>query len=195
LTRVALFGGSFDPPHNAHLALARHALTLADEVRWIPAGQPWQKSRAMTPATHREAMVRAAIADETRFELDRRELLRPGASYTLDTVRELQQEQPGRDWLLLIGADQYANLHTWRDWPELLARVTLAVARRPGVTVAPDAAVAAHPHTMLPLPMMDISATDIRQRLKRGEPVDALVPPGVARYIDHHHLYREGNAH
>jgi nicotinate-nucleotide adenylyltransferase len=189
VSTVALFGGSFDPPHIAHLALARHALALADEVRWIPAGQPWQKSRAMTAAAHREAMVAAAIDGEPRFLLDRRELLRAGPSYTLDTVRELQAEQPGRRWLLLIGADQYANLHTWRDWPDLLARVTLAVARRPGVTATPDAAVAAHPHTVVPLPMMDISATDIRQRLRRGERVDALVPAAVAQYIAQHGLY------
>lgn len=195
MKRIGLFGGSFDPPHVAHVALARSALALVDEVRWIPAGQPWQKSRAMTPAVHREAMVRLAIEGEPRFTLERFELAHAGPSVTLDTVTALQAREPGSDWLLLIGADQYANLHTWRGWAELLQRVTLAVAQRPGVRAAPDASVAAHPHRAIPLAMLDISATDIRQRVSRGEPIAALVPPGVARYIDLHHLYREGNAH
>jgi nicotinate-nucleotide adenylyltransferase len=193
--RIGLFGGSFDPPHNAHVALARAALGLVDEVRWVPAGQPWQKPGAMTPAAHREAMVRAAIEGEPRFVLERFELEHDGPSVTLHTVQALQAREPGREWVLLIGGDQYANLHTWRGWPELLGRVTLAVAPRPGAPARPDAAIAALPHRVIPLPATDLSATDIRQRAARGERVDALVPPGVARYIDLHHLYREGNAH
>ncbi|GAB4041950.1 MAG: nicotinate-nucleotide adenylyltransferase [Rubrivivax sp.] len=190
LKTVALFGGSFDPPHLAHLALARAALALADEVRWIPAGQPWQKARAMTPAADREAMVRLVIDGEPRFVLDRIELERKGPSYTLDTVQALARREPGTQWLLLIGADQYANLHTWRGWRELLARVTLAVAPRPGVAAEPDAAVAAHPHRTVPLPPMDLSATDIRARAAAGQPLTDLVPPEVARYIETRHLYR-----
>ncbi len=197
LKRIAIFGGSFDPPHTAHVELARTALqALAlDEVRWIPAGQPWQKSRAMTPAPHREAMVRLAIAGEPGFVLDRIELERSGPSITLDTVMAFQAAEPGVDWVLLIGGDQYANLHTWRHWPELLSRVTLAVAQRPGVTQAPDAAVQARPHRVVPLPMLDISSTQIRQQVARGGALDALVPPAVARYIEHNRLYQEGNAH
>lgn len=195
MKHIGLFGGSFDPPHVAHVALARSALALVDEVRWIPAGQPWQKTRAMTAAPHREAMVRLAIEGEPRFALDRIELEREGPSVTLDTVKQLQAREPEADWLLLIGADQYANLHTWRGWADLLQRVTLAVAQRPGVLAQPDPAIAAHPHRAIPLAMLDISATDIRQRVSRGDAIAELVPPGVARYIDRHHLYREGNAH
>ena len=111
--RFGLFGGSFDPVHNAHVALAEVALQALnlDEVRWVPAGQPWQKMRAMTPAMHREAMVRLAIADEPRFVLDRIEIERDGPSFTLDTVREMQAAEPGAECFLLLGQDQYAGLH------------------------------------------------------------------------------------
>ena len=98
--RIGLFGGSFDPVHVAHLALARQALDelRLDELRWIPVGHAWQKARAMTPAAHREAMLKLAIAGEPRFVLDRREIERPGPSYTVDTVRELQAAEPNAEW-------------------------------------------------------------------------------------------------
>jgi len=190
--RIGLFGGTFDPPHNAHLALARAALVECklDEVRWIPAGQPWQKARAITPAPQREAMVRAAIEGEPRFALDRSELDRPGPSYMLDTVRVLQAARPSAQWFLIIGADQYATLHTWHGWQELLTRVTLAVANRPGPMPAADAQVLRAPHCVVPLPMLDVSATEIRARVAKGLPIDAMVPPAVARYIDQYHLYK-----
>jgi nicotinate-nucleotide adenylyltransferase len=173
---------------------ARDALKL-DELRWVPAGRPWQKARTMTPVAHRAAMVRLAMADEPGFVLDRSELERDGPSYTLDTVRAMQAREPGAAWFLVIGADQYAGLHSWHDWRELLARVVLAVANRPGPMppVHPD--VLREPHRAVPLPMLDISSTDVRRRVSRGEPIGDLVPPDVARYIELHHLYQEGNAH
>ena len=195
--RIGLFGGTFDPPQLAHAALARtarDALAL-DEVRWVPTGQPWQKTHPISDAHHREAMVRLAIAGERGFVLERRELVRAGPSYTLHTVHELQQREPDASWFLLIGADQYNNLHTWRGWGELLQRVTLVVAERPDITMRPDAAVAARPHVALPLPAIDISATDIRARVARGESIAGLVRDTVARYIDQHHLYRSAAGH
>lgn len=196
--RFGLFGGTFDPVHNAHVALARSALQALDldEVRWVPTGQAWQKTRAITAALHREAMVRLAIADEPRFVLDRIELERDGPSYTLDTVRALQAAHPGVSWFLLIGADQYANLHSWHGWQELLTRVVLAVAARPGVAGLPQAEVLAHQevlaraHRVLPLPPMDLSATELRSRITLGQPITHLVPPAVASYIDQQALYR-----
>jgi nicotinate-nucleotide adenylyltransferase len=190
--RRGLFGGTFDPPHNAHVALATAALAALqlDQVRWVPTGNPWQKSRAITPAAHREAMVRAAIAHEPRFVLDRTEIEREGASYTIDTVRALQAAHPGVQWVLLIGQDQYAGLHTWRDWPALLAQVELAVAQRPGQPWRPNAEVQRVPHRAVPLPPMPVAATDIRARVAAGQGIAALVPPGVARYIESHGLYR-----
>jgi nicotinate-nucleotide adenylyltransferase len=190
--RIGLFGGTFDPVHVAHLALAREALAALqlDEVRWVPAGQPWQKARALTPAAHREAMVRLAIEGEPRFVLDRIELERTGPSYTLDTVRELQAREPSAEWFLLIGADQYAGLHTWRGWEDLLDRVVLAVGARPGPLPPVAAAVVQRPHRSVPLTMMDVSSTEIRRRVAAGEDFSELVPPAVARYIDREGLYR-----
>lgn len=193
--RAALFGGTFDPVHNAHLALARTALeALAlDEVRWVPAGQPWQKQRAITPAFHRESMLQLALAGEAQPErhvLDRIELVREGPSYTIDTVRELAAAHPGTAFTLVIGQDQYAGLHTWREWRALLDVVQLAVAVRPGAPLVADAEVAARPVERLPLPPMAVSASDIRARVAAGQDISALVPPEVARYIEINGLYR-----
>jgi nicotinate-nucleotide adenylyltransferase len=157
-------------------------------VRWIPAGQPWQKARTITPAVHREAMVRLAISVEPRFVLDRIEVERNGPSYTLDTVKALASLG---ELFLVIGADQYAGLHTWRGWQALLGLVTLAVANRPGPMPVVSVEVLRFPHRVVPLPMLDISATEIRSRVARGLPIDAMVPPAVARYIDSHHLYKD----
>ena len=194
MRRIGLFGGSFDPVHDAHLALARHArdeLQL-DELRWVPAGQAWQKARAMTPAAQRLAMLELAIAGEPRFAIERCELQRQGPSYTLDTVRELQDREPGASWFLVIGQDQYHNLHTWHGFEQLLQRVTLAVAQRPdgarddGV----DPRVRAADQVALGLPALRISASGIRARVAAGQDIGALVPPAVALYIHQQGLYR-----
>jgi nicotinate-nucleotide adenylyltransferase len=192
MKRVGVFGGSFDPVHNAHVALAKLALEQfeLDEVRWIPVGQPWQKSRRLSDGADREAMVRLAVAGEPRFVVDRTELRRRGISYTLDTVRELAAAEPGTEWVLILGQDQYASLHTWRDWRELLAMVTLAIANRPGAEPAVNAQIAKVPHHMVSLPMMDVSSTEVRRRVAAGESIASLVPPAVASYIERRRLYR-----
>lgn len=195
--RVGLFGGSFNPPHLAHLALARLARDelMLDEVRWLPAGQPWQKpGEHMAASAHRLAMVQALIDNEPRFVVDNRELRRQGPSYTIDTVRELMAETSGAEthWFLIIGQDQYARFDTWREWPALLQAVTLAVAAREEQPVQPPAALLEHPHrqVLLPLPRHDISATAIRQQVASGDAVSRLVGDAVARYIEQHSLYR-----
>ena len=192
--RVGLFGGSFDPVHNAHVALARTALAqlALDAVWWIPAGRAWQKAGAGADGEHRAAMVELAIAGEPRFRLERCELDRAGPSYTIDTVRELQRRAPATAWTLILGQDQYAGLATWHEWRELVSCVTLAVAGRAGAAQQAGAALAAVPHrvVVLDMPPMAVSATALRERIIRGDDIAALVPPAVARYIDRHHLYR-----
>ena len=134
-------------------------------------------------------MVRLAVAGEPRFVLERCELERSGLSYTLDTVRTLQAAEPDAAWFLVIGQDQYASFHTWHGWQELLGRVTLAIANRPDASLAVDPQLLHVPHAAVSLPMMEVSSTDIRERLAAGEAIADLVPPAVARYIDQHHLY------
>ena len=191
--RIGIFGGSFDPVHNAHVALARLALAelALDELRWVPTGQPWQKARSTAPAVHRDAMLRLVIEDVPQFVLDRCELERSGPSYTLDTVRTLQADEPEATWFLVIGQDQYAAFHTWHGWQELLGRITLAIANRPDAPLAADPLVLQVPHAAVSLPMMEVSSTEIRERIHAGLPVTDLVPPAVARYIDQYHLYQE----
>ena len=189
--RIGVLGGTFDPVHNAHVALACVALdSLAlDELRWVPAGQPWQKSRPITSSTHRLAMLRLAISGEPRFVLDRCEIDRSGPSYTLETVRALRQREPAAQHYLILGQDQFANLPTWRGWQELLSLVTLAVAARPGSTLPSAPELQSLPYQVLPLAAMDIAATAIRERRCHGQSIDALVPPQVARYIEENALY------
>jgi nicotinate-nucleotide adenylyltransferase len=189
--RVGLFGGSFDPVHNAHVALAKTALDqlALDELRWIPVGKPWQKSRRLAPAADREAMVRLAIDGEPRFVLDPIELRRQGPTFTLDTVRELVAAEPGNVWFLILGQDQYASLHTWRDWHELLSLVCLAIANRPGAAIAVNSEIAKVEHREVALPMMDVSSTEVRRRVAAGESIADLVPEAVERYIGRRRLY------
>jgi nicotinate-nucleotide adenylyltransferase len=194
-------GGSFDPVHSAHVALAASALAhlALDEVRWIPVGQAWQKARCLADASHRMAMVQAAIAHEPRFVLDPIEVRREGPSYTLDTVRALQAARPEvAEWVLIVGRDQHLNLPTWQGWQELLRRVTLAVATREPFEPEPPLALRRHPHRMVHLPMAPqaVSSTEVRERLAAGEGPETLVPTllpdGVARYIATHQLYAPG---
>ncbi|HMW22028.1 MAG TPA: nicotinate (nicotinamide) nucleotide adenylyltransferase [Burkholderiaceae bacterium] len=204
--RIGLFGGSFDPVHVGHRRLAECALQQLglDELRWVVAGQPWQKARQLEPAEDRAAMVALAIADEPRFRLERCELDRAGPSFTIDTVERLQAEdrahatrpgEPAARWFLLIGQDQYANLTTWRRWRELLERVELAVAARDGQAPQPSAELAALPHRLhhLVMPPVAVSSTALRLALAGGASPSSLVPDGldagVADYLAARGLY------
>jgi nicotinate-nucleotide adenylyltransferase len=181
VSTTGILGGTFDPVHNAHLALARAALEhlALERILWLPTGAPKYRAPARTPAAHRVAMLRLAIEGEPRYAIDERELDPAHSGYTVDTLKSL-----GGRPVLLLGADQYAQLETWHRWREVLGLATLAVVARPGWKV-PDGR-ARH----VPFAPMDISASDIRARLARGADVSALVPAAVLEYIRRHGLYR-----
>jgi nicotinate-nucleotide adenylyltransferase len=178
---IGILGGTFDPVHNAHLAMARAALEhlKLERILWLPTGAPKYRAPAMTPARHRVAMLRIALAGEPRYALDERELDPAHSGYTVDTLKSL-----GGHPVLILGADQCAKLETWHRWREVLELATLAVCARPG-WVSPDGRA-----TPVPMAPLDISASDIRARLARGEDVSALLPARVLGYIRQHGLYR-----
>lgn len=193
--RIGLYGGSFDPPHMAHLALARLARDRLglDELRWQPAGQPWQKAgRLVASGRQRVAMLHLLTQDEPGFVIDTCELDRVGPSYTIDTLREVAAERPDAQLFLVIGADQFARLDTWKDAGDIARLATLAVAAREGQAALPPVNWPGPPLAWqeLPLPRIDISATEVRRRAAAGEPVSPLVGEAVAGYIDQQHLYR-----
>jgi len=190
------YGGSFNPVHVGHLAVARnisYRLGYA-QVMLIPAGDPPHKvdDAELAPAADRLAMCRLAVAGQSGFVVDDLELHRSGPSYTIDTVRELRRRGLGRlGWL--IGADWLPKLPTWRCWDELQREVRFVIARRPGFEIdfhkLPAAVQSLRDH-VVDAPLVDVSSTDIRQRVRRGQPITGLVPPEVERYIHDHRLYR-----
>jgi nicotinate-nucleotide adenylyltransferase len=196
--RVGLFGGAFDPPHRAHRALVETALQSLrlDQMRVLPTGGAWHKSRSLSEPGHRLAMCRLAFGDLSGVVVDRREIDRPGNTYTIDTVEELSRQEPGVSWFLLVGEDQYRSFTTWRRWEDLLSKVTLVVAARPGE--GPDAGVPAGadqervPFLRLDVPLSPISSTAIRMLAAQGSPgLGSLVPEPVAGYISSHSLYQQ----
>jgi nicotinate-nucleotide adenylyltransferase len=193
--RIGILGGSFDPIHLAHLELGRTAVrALAlDELRIIPAGQPWQRAAlAATPAQRLE-MVRLATANEPIFRVDSREIERNGPTYTIDTVTSLVQELPQATFWLILGGDQIANFTTWRDWRGILNRCRLAVAERAGNPISIPAELAGVPMDRIPMPAMAISATAIRAGLAGGnQGTNGLLPQNVLDYIRKHNLYEQG---
>jgi nicotinate-nucleotide adenylyltransferase len=191
--RVGMFGGAFDPPHVAHVALAAAAVDQLqlDELRIVPTGDAWHKTTRLSPAADRLAMARIAFADVPRALIDERELQRAGPTYTVDTLRELRREQPDAELFLVMGEDQAAALTRWHDWAAVLSLAVIGVAARPAM-VGPQA-TALPPQARaraLVLPPMPESATEVRTLVGQGSPFAHLVPAGVARYIESHHLYQ-----
>lgn len=194
--RLGVFGGSFDPPHRAHRALAETALAQLqlDRLLIVPTGQAWHKTRNLSPAVHRVAMVQLAFADLPRVQIDTRELDRGGPSYTIDTLRALSSDNPGSALFLIIGQDQAAALSRWHEWREIVDMAMICVAGRAdpesdASAFVPPQGVQARFRT-LELPISAISATDIRQRVGAGLGIDPLVCAPVARYIVLHRLYQ-----
>jgi nicotinate-nucleotide adenylyltransferase len=189
MTRLGVFGGTFDPPHVGHLALAewaREALRL-DRVLFVPAGTPPHKRRSdLSSATDRLAMTRLAVRGHPAFEVAGLEARRRGPSFTVDTLRALRAAHPGARLVLLIGQDSLAEFETWRD-PDAIARLaTLAVALRPGAR-RPRARRRV---AWLDNPGLDVSSSAIRARVRAGRSVRYLVPDAVAAHIARRGLYR-----
>lgn len=211
---IALLGGSFDPIHNGHVALAEFFIKLLapDELRVIPAGNPWQKNGLEASAEDRVEMVKRAFASQTLpVFIDRQEIERHTATYTIDTLRALRAEVgPDASLVFLIGADQLQKLHTWQEWQRLFDYAHICAASRPGFAID-----AAHIPEMVAKEFsrragtlaqirntsqgssylasglaVDISATEIRASLQRGDRLDLLIPATVLDYIKQHHLYQ-----
>jgi len=181
---IGILGGTFDPVHNAHLAIAGAALRALElqQVLWIPTGAPPYRPAPVAPASHRLAMLKLAIAGEPRYAVDERELA-PGASgFTFDSVKALKEENPDASFTLLMGADQYAKRDSWHRWPEIEQLCEVAVVARPGSAAGSRA-------KMIPMPPMAVSASDIRARIARGEDVSATLPGAVLGYIKQKGLY------
>lgn len=186
--RLGILGGTFDPPHVAHVVAAvdaRAALGL-DRVLLVPAGNPWQKTgRVVASAADRLEMVRAACAEVDGLEACDLEVRRPGPTVTADTLEALGA--PGRELFLLLGADAVANMGTWRRLEATRALATVVVVERAGESARPPGEGWRVAHVRIP--RLEISSTDLRDRLAAGRPVDGLVPPGVVRVIRRRRLY------
>jgi len=194
--RIGVFGGAFDPPHLAHLALLQCAMAelRLDELRVFPTGHAWHKTRTLSAPAHRLAMAQLAFSNLPHVLVDAQEIRRNGPSYTIDTLRGLTQTEPHAELFLIMGADQAAALTTWRAWQEILQLAIICVADRADSTRASTLFDAEKLFPVrffhLKMPALPISATQIRATFSARQPVDALVQDAVARYIADHHLYQ-----
>lgn len=190
---LAILGGTFDPVHHGHLLLARDALEGlgVERVLLMPAREaPLRAGPPAAAAEHRLAMLRAAIAGEPAMSVSELEIRRPGPSYTIDTVLELERCEPAREILWVIGADQLARLPRWHRIRELAARVTFACAARPGHDLRPPECDAPLRIRFFDTRQMAISASDVRSRIASGLRIRWLLPDAVLSYVQEHALYR-----
>ena len=195
ISRLGVMGGSFDPIHLGHLVAASealHAFSL-DSVLFMPAGDPWQRPTE-APAEDRVLMTSLAVGGFSSFAVSRLEVDRKGPTYTADSF-ELLREFYGPDTLffLIVGADAVLNLSTWKKLDRLRELAEIVAVTRPGSDLSSFRQTVDLPKVHIQeMPGIDISATRIRERVRRGEPIDFLVPPDVAHYIRQHGLYLQG---
>jgi len=194
--RIGVLGGTFDPPHAGHLALARAALVQLelDEVLFIPANRNPKKSvKSETPAKHRFAMVQKLLESETLMASSDMEITRGGPSYAVDTLTELQMVKPGEYWFLM-GADALRGLVDWKSPARLMRMCRLGVAIRPPLIVSDVMIKLPEEYKghvdVLSMPAQNISSSELRNKLHNGQSVDTWISPEVQRYIQTHKLYR-----
>ena len=196
--RIGIVGGTFDPPHNAHLVVAANAASQLrlDLTLLVVANAPWQKvgERRVTPAADRLALV-AAVVDEagvSGLEASDIEIARGGLTYTADTLGFVESRWPGSERFLVVGADVASSLHTWKRLDEVRALASLAVVVRAGAD-SPVEALRADGWSVeeVSIPRLDISSSDLRARLHAGRPVEGLVPPAAIRLIRERGLYAD----
>ena len=190
-------GGTFDPIHHGHLVAAEEALWQfrLDAVVFVPTGQPWMKEeRRVTPAEHRFLMTVIATSSNPRFTVSRVDIEREGPTYTRDTLRAIQDEYGDEaDLFFITGADAVLEIFQWKDPKEILELAHVIAATRPGYDIARFEAEAptSHPNiSVMDVPALAISSTDIRRRVQEGTSIRYLVPEAVHTYIDKWELYR-----
>jgi len=201
--RVGILGGTFDPVHYGHLVIAEEAYAALDldEMVFVPTGQPPHKpERQVTAARHRLAMLELAIADNPHFSISRVDLERPGPSYTVETLRLLHQQWGEQTALyFLIGWDSLEDFLTWRDPAGILGYLSYLVAvRRPGYAeengyrASLEARLPGITQRLLvvPAPQLEISSTDLRERVAEGRPIKYQLPERVEQYIEQYNLYQ-----
>ena len=193
--RIGLLGGSFDPVHVAHIALANAAqrdINL-NQVQLIPAANPWQKKHLGASAAQRLAMLQLAVKPYPKLTVNPIEIQRGGSTYTYDTVSQLT-DQAHYFWIL--GSDQLQNFHTWHRWQDILNYVDLAVAQRPGSSLLPAPELQQYlQHQGKTISIIDfaptpISATLIRERLQQHQSVANMLPQSIEHYIKQHNIYQ-----
>jgi nicotinate-nucleotide adenylyltransferase len=188
--RIGVMGGTFDPIHNGHLVAASEAQLRfeLDEVVFVPTGKPWMKS-TVTAGEHRYLMTVIATAANPGFNVSRVDLEREGATYTIDTLRDMRKAYPNADLFFITGADAMTQIMEWKDVSEVWSLAHFIAVSRPGhaltISGLPEQGVSS-----LEVPALAISSTDCRTRVSQGFPVWYLVPDGVVQYIAKHHLYR-----
>lgn len=195
--RLAVLGGTFDPPHNGHLALARGVMGALDLGRLLlmPAGDPhFKQGGELTPARHRAAMAGLLAQEDPRLELSLMEVERPGVTYTADTLEQLAACNPGAELLFVLGGDCLGHVMRWRRAADIARLCTLVAVARPGYSfsegrAAIEACGLPFKVEYLCLDTPDISSTELRRRAAAGEGLEGLVPGCVAAYICEHGLY------
>lgn len=194
--RVGVYGGGFDPVHNAHVLLAQTALKALslDRVLFVPsAGQAhYKKVSNLASGEHRLAMLNLALENEPALQASDIEIKQEAFCYTIDTLRTLRNENPETDLILLIGGDWKEKLYTWKEGEKIPQEFSVALFSRPGADVETNLAPADPSERIytVKMPLMDISSSNIRERLREGQPITGMVPDAVCEYIQTNQLYR-----